>query len=124
MRLSFLSWRIEIDETSRGSGGRWLDAPVNTGTHLPYFTPGWITGARSAPVPERFVNERLCEGQGADTMRTYDPMHGMVYRTMGAPTPIRTSPTTGTPAVTPLPSGYANASPRTFLGRSRQAGAA
>ena len=59
-------------------------------------------------------------------MNTYDPMDRIVYRHLdtrhldtrrdSTPTPVTT-----TAAITPLPAGYANGSPRTYLGRTRRA---
>ena len=60
-------------------------------------------------------------GGAEDAMRTYDPTNGMVYRHMGRPTDPHFVPVTSTSTVNKLPRGYANGSPRTYLGRTRLA---
>jgi hypothetical protein len=53
-------------------------------------------------------------------VNTYDPMDGIVYRHVDQHRAFPSVPT-----LNPLPSGYPNASPRTYLGSSRrQTGAA
>jgi hypothetical protein len=55
-----------------------------------------------------------------DFMNTYDPMDRMVYRHVGQPRDVASRPAVGTDEVTRLPIGYANGSPRTYLGRGRR----
>ena len=53
-------------------------------------------------------------------MNTYDPMEGIVYLRMTRQTDPCCVPVTGTRSINRLPAGYANGSPRTFLGRPRR----
>jgi hypothetical protein len=53
-------------------------------------------------------------------MNTYDPMQGMVYRHMTRQPDPFCVPVMSTLTINQLPSGYANGSPRTFLGRPRR----
>jgi hypothetical protein len=50
----------------------------------------------------------------------YDPMDGIVYRHVDQRRAFSTGPGLGATTVHPLPSGYPNASPRTYLGSSRR----
>ncbi len=52
-------------------------------------------------------------------MKTYDPMHGMVYRHVARQTDPYCVPVASTPRTNELPQGYANQSPRTYLRRTR-----
>ena len=52
-------------------------------------------------------------------MNIYDPMDRIVYRHLDSRRePVPASVTTST--THPLPAGYANGSPRTYLGRTRR----
>lgn len=53
-------------------------------------------------------------------MNIYDPMDRIVYRHMDAQQDPCTVPVMSTRSIDRLPSGYANGSPRTYLGRSRR----
>ena len=50
-------------------------------------------------------------------MITYDPMDRIVYRHMDQRRDSYPVPVMSTPRMNQLPSGYANHSPRTYLGR-------
>ena len=52
-------------------------------------------------------------------MNTYDPMGRMVYRHMARETDPYFVPVATMPHISELPRGYANGSPRTYLGRAR-----
>jgi hypothetical protein len=52
-------------------------------------------------------------------MKTYDPRNGMVYRHMVREADPYSVPLVSTPNISELPGGYANGSPRTYLGRKR-----
>jgi hypothetical protein len=52
-------------------------------------------------------------------MKTYDPMQGMVYRHMAREADPYSVPVMSTLSISQLPTGYANRSPRTYLGRKR-----
>ena len=51
-------------------------------------------------------------------MNTYDPMDRIVYRHVDQQLAVYSVPVATAPSTTPLPSGYANGSPRTYLGRA------
>ena len=53
-------------------------------------------------------------------MNVYDPMDRIVYRHMDPQQTPHVIPVTSTRSINQLPSGYANGSPRTYLGRSRR----
>ncbi len=53
-------------------------------------------------------------------MNIYDPRDGIVYRHMNRQRDPYSVPVTSTPRINQLPSGYANGSPRTYLGGSRR----
>ena len=59
--------------------------------------------------------------EGVDTVNTYDPMDRITYRHMDQQPGLHSAPTPSSPTVDRLPSGYANRSPRTYLGRTRRA---
>ena len=54
-------------------------------------------------------------------MNVYDPMDRIVYRHMDQRSATRSRLLTSPRSITQLPSGYANASPRTYLGRTARA---
>ena len=51
-------------------------------------------------------------------MNVYDPMDRIVYRHMDQQRDPWSVPVMSTRSTSQLPSGYANASPRTYLGRA------
>jgi hypothetical protein len=53
-------------------------------------------------------------------MNTYDPMKGWVYRHMAPQTDPYCVTVSSTRSVNQLPTGDANGSPRTYLGRTRR----
>ena len=59
-------------------------------------------------------------GEGVDIVNTYDPMDRIVYRHLDSRGTVPSHPIAGGSAVHRLPSGYANGSPRTYLGSSRR----
>jgi len=57
-------------------------------------------------------------------VNTYDPMDRIVYRHLAShPLPTSVAPSVASP-VALLPGGYANSSPRTYLGRTRRSASA
>jgi hypothetical protein len=54
-------------------------------------------------------------------VNVYDPMDSIVYRHMDSQQDPHAVPVTSTRRINRLPSGYANGSPRTYLGRTRRA---
>jgi hypothetical protein len=52
-------------------------------------------------------------------MKTYDPMQGMVYRQMAREADPYSVPVVSRHSISQMPTGYANGSPRTCLGRKR-----
>jgi hypothetical protein len=59
-----------------------------------------------------------------DNVNIYDPRDGIVYRHLDPRPDTWSAPIVSTPATHQLPSGYANGSPRTYLGRSRRVSSA
>jgi hypothetical protein len=55
---------------------------------------------------------------GVDIVNIYDPMDRIVYRHMDQQPDPYSVPVTGTRSINQLPRGYANRSPRTYLGRT------
>jgi hypothetical protein len=55
-----------------------------------------------------------------DDVNIYDPRDGIVYRHLDQRPDTYSAPVRSTPVTHQLPSGYANGSPRTYLGRSRR----
>ena len=53
-------------------------------------------------------------------MNVYDPMDSIVYRRMDQQRDPYAVAITSTRSIDRLPSGYANGSPRTYLGRTRR----
>ncbi len=52
-------------------------------------------------------------------MRTYDPLQGMVYRHIAGTWKVQERIVAASLDINRLPAGYANRSPRTFLGQMR-----
>jgi hypothetical protein len=55
-----------------------------------------------------------------DIVNVYDPMDRIVYRHMDSQQDPYVIPVTTTRSINRLPAGYANGSPRTYLGRTRR----
>jgi hypothetical protein len=55
-----------------------------------------------------------------DIVNIYDPRDGIVYRHMAPQGDPYSVPLTSSPRINRLPAGYANGSPRTYLGSSRR----
>jgi hypothetical protein len=55
-----------------------------------------------------------------DIVKVYDPMDSIVYRHMVSQPDPYAVPVTSPRCINRLPSGYANGSPRTYLGRTRR----
>jgi hypothetical protein len=55
-----------------------------------------------------------------DIVNIYDPRDAITYRHMDQHRDPYSVPATSSPRINRLPEGYANGSPRTFLGRSRR----
>jgi hypothetical protein len=53
-------------------------------------------------------------------VNTYDPMDGIVYRHVDQQRALPSGAFLDASTLNPLPSGYPNASPRTYLGSSRR----
>jgi hypothetical protein len=83
-------------------------------------TPGLCKGATSFLGGDR-ISVPVAPAEGAvNPMNTYDLMQGMVYRHMSRQTDPYCVRVMSMLTINQLPSGYANESPRTFLGRPRR----